>query len=63
MTLRQEMEYHALHVLKNQLRHVHKSNKDDMATNILILPLTSFWMIDFGTIVPTSLMTVHVKGH
>ena len=29
----------------------------------LILPLTSFGMIDFGTIVPTSPMTVHVKGH
>ena len=38
-----------MHVVKNQLRHAHKSNKDDMTTKVLILPLTSFGMIEFGT--------------
>jgi hypothetical protein len=52
-----------MHVVKNQLRHVQKSIKDDMATNVLILPLISFRIIDLGTIVPTLLMTVHIKGH
>ena len=43
-----------------------KRKKPSMPTSELILPLTSFMyfgMVDFGTIIPTSLMTAHVKGH
>ena len=35
VTLRQEMEYLGGKDIKNQLRHAHKANKDDMTNKVL----------------------------